>query len=124
MIIKELREKVQASGGEIEYKNIVISLTSNDIDIKTKDGHLIAYVNDNLSDDDIVQDVSSVMIGAISHIDELNDFAQFIGLTVAKVEPITITKEVEKNDTEKHTLAGKVEAYEKILIGRELTVGR
>jgi hypothetical protein len=71
-----------------------------------------------------VEDITITNNGALSNIDVLGELAQFLGIEVRGIKPITMTREtvVENEDTEKHKLLGKVEAYENILIGREVSI--
>ena len=61
----------------------------------------------------------------LSHVDSLGQLAQFFGIKVKDVKHVelhrTVVQHMPMEDTEKYKLAGKVEAYENILIGRSIT---
>lgn len=125
MKTKELREKIKNAGGKIEIEGLKFQYTEgSDVDIYDE-YELVAYISSSRNDDDLASEAASA-VSAIKHINVLNKIAIFFGIEVNGVKPITVTKEVQVgvDESEKHKLAGKVEAYENILLKRELTVGR
>lgn len=145
MSIKELCEKIIAAGGVVQLKNTKIKHSvGQDVDVYSGDD-LILYIfsskiSDN-SDADVISNVSIVDKEVLPKIDAFIEFAQYIGLIVADIKPVEIEKIVEKTvEVEKESpihmeamktlivlkeqLQGKVEAYEKILMGRDITVGK
>src|SRR4051812_22756411 len=118
MDVKTLRERVEAASGNLQIGSAIAKLSDGDIDIYFNN-ELIAWVNSSKDGLDQVSEAISVSNSCIRHIDALGALAQFIGLEVAGIKPIQIIRDVVRTEpvdtSERDRLAGKVEAYEKLL---------
>lgn len=130
MLIKELKEKLKEGNGKILGKNFVITHSAGeDIDVKDLAGNLVAYLSTLYLNDDDEQVVEKISImNAFRTIPEFIELARYFGLQVGDIKPeiITVKEKVEDHElvAQKARADGKVEAYEKILIGRSVTVSK
>jgi len=119
MLVSELKEKLD--GGKIEIDGLKIEQSNGDIHFH--EGHtFLAYINDG-NDDKEIANVINAIGGVLVNMSGLLKIAKYIGYDLSSLT-ITVEKEIVKEDTEKFLFKGMVEAYEKILIGREVTAGR
>lgn len=126
--VKDLRDLVQANDGQINIGGLVIATNKDertDINIRWKgklltwvrgielDGCDLSNVDTKLTDDFIVDKTTEVSLGSeITRLKEnLNGIAK---------ENSRLLEMVKQNDL----AVGKVEAYEKLLIGREISIGK
>ena len=136
MLVKELRQKVTDAGGSIITDNAIISYTvGGDVDVKTKGlEELVAWVGSTYAEDGEVAKNMSVANEIFDRgFKALIDFAQFLGVDCG-VSPITVEKEVLKvqevmkvdveSQIEASKLKGMVDAYEKIVLGRDVTISK
>lgn len=136
MTVKELREKILSNGGEVIFGKAKITYSySNDVDVFTYTGDLVCWVNYGREEsNDVLKSISvENEIFEEERITAIVDFAQYLGVKVG-VEPITIEKEVLKvqevktvdveSQLEASKLRGMVDAYEKIVLGRDITVSK
>jgi hypothetical protein len=136
MLVKELRQKVTDAGGSIVTDNAVIYYTAGgDVDVKTKGlEELVAWIGSSYNEDGTVEKNMSVANEIFDRgFKALIDFAQLVGVDCG-VSPITVEKDVLKvqevmkvdveSKMESSKLRGMVDAYEKIILGRDITVGK
>ncbi len=117
MTIKELRDKIVANHGELKLDTVTMKYDGNEGDIDMYVGlNLIAWVNGE--DDDSVNKMN-LCSGNINQIDGLCEIAEFIGINVTKKDTKFPPLVVNQSDT--HT-KGMVEAYEKILLTKKITI--
>ena len=125
MKVEELRKKLKKNDGELFVDNVRINLESDDaIHFSANDDrfHLIAYINKNSDDDDDeVSDRICSMPGTIKNLPMFVKIAAFIGHDLPDLIT-TVEKEIVKPDLDKFIYQGKVEAYEKLLIGRGVNI--
>lgn len=129
MLLKDLRSKILNSkdGGVLKIGEVEVTYSDNE-DVDFRSGvNLIGYIPSTTDGETPVQDVLS-LIGGLRNIKYYLAVAQYLGFGVEEFEPIIkeieVIKEVERETSETHKLRGMVDAYEKIIIGRELNVGR
>jgi len=126
MTVKELRDKVLAAGGEIKVRDIVITYSEgNDVDVKDTSGNLLSFVSERHEGDcdDVAKTASVVSEAVFTKTALLMQWLQFLGIEVEGVKPITITERISVPDLEGIKLAGKVEAYENLLLNRTVSIG-
>lgn len=123
MTVGELRQKVKAAGGKISEEGWYVEFKEDeDVDFHTEDGDLVMYVS-KVQVDDSKLDRAVGITGGLQFFEVAIKMAAWLGSPV-KGSTIEVVKEVKLEDTEKFVLQGKVDAYEKIIIGRELTVSK
>lgn len=123
MIIKtigDLRKLVEENEGEIKIGSIVITYKQNeDIDIHF-DGSLIEYYNSgSASESNLIEEGSFSIMDSPSILREKNE--------KERKELRELKEEMEVKDkrfVENNLSLGKVEAYEKLLIGRDITISK
>lgn len=126
MTVSDLRKKIEDAGGALALDNIIFTCSEgNDIDCKTSHGHTLfawwSTINDSKAD--ALENISLVSDRELLPlINSLITLAQFLGITVGEIKPLESVRVEVRESAELHRLAGKVEAYENILIGREFTV--
>lgn len=136
MTVKELREKILSNDGEVIFGKVKITYSySNDVDVFTSNGDLVCWVNSAREEsNDVLKSISvKNELFEEERITAIVDFAQYLGVKVG-VEPITAEKEVLKvqdvkivdveSQLEASKLRGMVDAYEKIVLGRDITVSK
>lgn len=122
--VKELRDKITDDDGKLMVGSVRLEYGGGESDVDifpVTGGAMIGWVTGE-SNSLLVKSVH-LANDALEHFKELSDFAQFIGLDTG-IEPITVEKTITKEDPEKDRLKGMVDAYEKIVLGRQLTVGQ
>ena len=119
MTVKELRD--MCVDGEHPWGSFTIKWDGEgDVDI-FKEGSLRAWLKKSCEGEQLVYEHIDIP-GDIKNIDDYIELAQLIGMTLQSVKPVTVEKRVDVVGTDQFVLQGKVEAYEKIIIGRALTV--
>ena len=123
MTVKELRDKILAAGGKIQVGGIVITYEEEkDIDVHSSD-ELIAYVSGSTEDNDLVEDRALIVNRKVyNNLPRVIDWLQFVGVKVEGVEPIVKIERILVENTEHLKLIGQVEVYEKMLLGRVVTL--
>lgn len=136
MTVKELRDKILSGGGEVIVGKAKITYTEGtDVDVFTSTGEIVCWLSSGKVDEDDV--LKSITVKSKffeeDRITAIIDFAQYLGLKVG-VKPITVEKEVLKvqevktvdveSQLEASKLRGMVDAYEKIVLGRDITVNK
>lgn len=138
--VGEVREKVRKAVGSLDIGGVVLTMqaseqtTHDDIDMKVG-GQLIAYIGKSQSDSDEADGyrVSVISSTALQYPGAVATIAKFLGgvKEVTDEERVKTGKAqdtygVDVREVEKalEFSKGKVEAYEKIMMGREITVGR
>ena len=121
MLVSELKEKLQKTSGEVVIDELKIEQSGEEINFKV--GYqLIGYINKGEDDREVAGVINS--IGSVfTNMGSFVKIAKYIDFNLSEMM-ITVEKEVIREDTEKYVLQGKVEAYEKIVTGREMTVSR
>lgn len=143
MKVGELREKLLSENSEeraVIFNNLAIRYTKGtDIDINFKD-ELIAYVSSTREEKETVEEAITFMGKTITNINGLIQIAQYLGIEVGEVKPVTLTdKQIESyeskinelnvrlasGDNENNIKLAKAEAslsvYER-LTAREITI--
>ena len=124
--VGDLKRLIKESGGVLNFGAIRVTYvtpgvdeTDNDVDVKH--GHdLICWIGAEVSPDTLLEETGTFT--------NYVNFEEKMKGSSEKDEIISdLQKEVKilKNNQDENQLAvGKVEAYEKILLGRELTIGK
>ncbi len=122
--VGELKEKIASNGGSIKFGDLTMSYKDgDDIDVKFADEVLLAWIPASMeADKDAAKNISVYNGDVLKNVPMLGQLAQFFGIEVGDIKPIEVAKEVVREDTQRERLAGKVEAYEKLLIGRAVTI--
>ena len=135
--IKDLVQLFDGDKTEVELSEGIIARRDNDGDINFKDKEtesMFGWLSGSYSKDDEDQErdlagvVSLMVPSMLSKVGLFLEFALWIGsempdaMTVEVEKEVEVIKEIESN--EKHKLSGKVEAYENILLGRDVTVAK
>ena len=136
--IKDLVQLFDGDKTEVELsEGIIARRDDNDGDINFKDKEtdlMFGWLSGSYSKDDEDQErdlagvVSLMVPSMLSKVGLFLEFALWIGsempdaMTVEVEKEVEVIKEIESN--EKHKLSGKVEAYENILLGRDVTVAK
>lgn len=122
--VRELRDAVLAAGGTLDIgQGITMTYHESDgdrsdLDIK-HNMSLIGWISGN-RDNDAILELSIAGTEVFNHYAALGILGRFIGvlseqaITTVRVEPVESITE--------HRLGGMVEAYEKLLIGRGVTI--
>jgi len=126
--IKDLKEKLAQ---EVPNKVGAMDVTyeeGRDLEFKI-DGNLVAWINNTSFEEEHynmkIERALSVSSGLLfKHLGQIAQIGKWFEVEVDDNFVITkeVTKEVES--PEQHKLIGKVEAYENILLGREVNIGR
>lgn len=123
------------SGEVIVGKAKITYTEGTDVDVFTSTGEIVCWLSSGKVDEDDV--LKSITVKSKffeeDRITAIIDFAQYLGLKVG-VKPITVEKEVLKvqevktvdveSQLEASKLRGMVDAYEKIVLGRDITVNK
>lgn len=111
--IKDLREVLDKNDGTLKIGQLVFTTKEgDDIDVNLDD-NLVFWVSKELPDDTLLAEID----GTVSSIIESRIKAQ-----QKNKELKTKLEEMEKNQVDSQFALGKIEAYEKILINRSVTV--
>lgn len=125
MKVQELRDKITEAGGTLQVGDIQLTYSTEDVDVLLLNGEMLAWIPVYVEGEKLVTERMSLSDKTgLKNIHLLAQLAQFVGVEVKGVEPITKTEVVTQHDEQDIRNRGMVEAYEKILIGRELTVGK
>lgn len=120
MKIKECIEAIDNAGGSLKIGNAKVTTDEGGIDFKIPNLALFAWTPNDADGDKEVSEELRFSSGVIAEIDTMIEIARFLGIPVGNIAPIErVVTTVDKAAEER--LAGKVEAYEKILIGRSIT---
>ena len=94
MKIKQLREILENEGGQLSLAhNVSVTYGGDDVDVHAI-GVMIAWINKTNDGEKEVAEGISLSSDAIGHIGALGSFAQYVGIPVEGIEPITIEKQV------------------------------
>lgn len=136
MLLKELREKVIEAGGEMVVGCVRFNCKEEgDLDVYKVDGSLVAWASSSNDVEKKVEEVISVANEVLKDgsVKALVDFVQYIGVDVGILpieieKPVVEVREVMKVDVESQIeaskLRGMVDAYEKIVLGRDVTISK
>lgn len=108
LVIVSLGGVMKIGGLEFEYK------IGQDIDVKL-DGDLIMWVSKDIEDDILLAEVLYTVNFDVENGKNARQEVKVLQKTIEELEKATGSNSL---------ALGKVEAYEKILIGRELTIGK
>ena len=132
--LKQLKEEFIGFDKDItiKIKESVVGHYSGegDMDFKTKDGDLLAWISKSNLDNEEEGALDKEISGEINisnnvvfqDVQAYIDLAEWLGATLPETMTVEVIKEVESN--EQHKLGGMVAAYENILLGRDVTVGK
>lgn len=140
--MKTVKDLVQLFDGyktEVEISESIIARKGDggDIDFKSKDtDSMFGWVSNSYLDNedsdkmesDLSGDLSVTVPTMFTNVKLFLELAQWMGsempeaMTVEKEIEVEVIKEVES--PEQHKLGGMVQAYENILLGRDVTVGK
>ena len=131
--LKQIKEEFISFTGEhtIKIKESVVAHYGGegDIDFKTRDGSLLAWIGNTYLDNEegaLDKEVSGVISISnnvvLQDVQAYIDLAEWLGATLPESMTVEVIKEVES--PEQHRLGGMVQAYEKILLEREVNIGR
>lgn len=115
--VKDLRVLLKANGGKINIGKLRISSegVGQDIDVNLND-NLLMWISQSDPDKELLENVGTINF----------DFENF-GNSKKEIETLTkLNTELETTLKSSNTdiLKGKIEAYENILIGRDITAGK
>lgn len=129
--IKDLKDLLKLNEGKIEMGKIVITTditNTSDIDIKF-DGDLMQWFSSVCKDEDLLSEEStysteSSFIKNKESAKDINDLNYQLRRKNEEIEKLT--EEIKKIKVENlpDIYKGKIEAYEKLLIGRDLTISK
>ena len=132
--LKQLKEEFIGFDKDItiKIKESVVGHYSGegDMDFKTKDGDLLAWISNSNLDNEEEGALDKEISGEINisnnvvfqDVQAYIDLAEWLGATLPETMTVEVIKEVESN--EQHKLGGMVAAYENILLGRDVIVGK
>jgi len=131
MKIIELKKKIADADGKLSVGDIYFERAfDDDINVYGTIAGLIAWIAKSQDDDKEVKDgVSVVGDNSFRALPEQVQLAQFLGVDLPEFKPITVEKTVTVEkivavNADHLKLSGMVEAYEKILLGREITASK
>lgn len=120
-ILKDLLDCIQDSGGKLIIGDIEFARNGGDIDLKIN-GELVAWLKDDQSEKSLAEVVTSVSSSYCTysiHKEKDNKSEELIEMNREKDECI---KDLNKKIDIYSRAEGKIEAYEKILMGRSVTI--
>lgn len=128
MTIQELRAKIEQAGGTLLIASDVTAVINDgDVDFKGPNG-VFAYIGKGHEDDADVVDATSVFSPQLRYTQQMIALAQYFGIQLDGYEPITVEKAIGVPQVvegpEQHRLKGMVDAYEKLIVGREVRVSK
>lgn len=127
--LKDVRSLILQNGGEIKIGNLIFKHEEGkDIDVYIKD-RLVFWIHGHETDDSKLDEIYGTIATEIENLNDSSSIEntlrqQITDLEMANKEKEKIIYSLKEDSQNNEFVRGKVEAYEKLLISREVTIGK